>query len=80
MKHKSRLCEHVGTKKWGVDYWETYVPVVNCISVRSLLAISSIHEFPNRSTDFVLAFTQYDIDVDLFMDLTLGMGVDGNRG
>ena len=76
MKHKSRICEHVGTKKWGVNYWETYVPVVNCISVRSLLAIARIHGLPSISTDFLLAFLQSELDVDVFMDIYLGMVVD----
>ena len=61
-----------------VNYWETYAPVVNWISVRSLLDIESIHEFPRRSIDFVLDFTQSDFDVDVFMDLPSGVGVDGN--
>ena len=30
--------------------------------------------------DCVLDFLQYDIDVDVFMKLTLEKGVDGNRG
>ena len=42
---------------------------------RSLLALSSLYEFINRSFDFVIEFSQYDLDVDIFVDLTLGMGV-----
>ena len=57
MKYKAILCSHGGLKQWGVDYQDTYAPVVNWISVRSILAISSIHELPSRSIDFVLAFT-----------------------
>ena len=44
-----------------------------------LIAIASIHEFPSISIDFVLAFPQSDLDVDVFMDLPLVMLVDGNR-
>ena len=47
--------------------------------MRLLLPISSIHEFPSRSIDFVLAFTQVDLGVDVFMELSLVMLVDGNR-
>ena len=36
IKHKSRICEHGGIQQWGVNYWETYAPVVDRISVRSL--------------------------------------------
>ena len=67
-------------QQWGVNYWETYAPVVNWISVSSLLAIASMHELPSRSIYFVLASPQSVLDVDVFMGLPLGMGVDGNRG
>ena len=43
-KHKDRLCAHGGIQKRGVNYWETYAPGVNRISVRSILDIASIHE------------------------------------
>eukprot|EP00978_Attheya_sp_CCMP212_P014686 scaffold37545_cov64-Attheya_sp.AAC.1 len=29
LKYKARLCAHGGMQQWGVDYWETYAPVVN---------------------------------------------------
>ena len=80
MKHKSRLRAHGGIKQWVVTYWETYAPVVNWISVMSLLAIESIHKFPSISINFVLAFPQYDLDVDVFIELPFTMGVDGNGG
>ena len=67
-------------QQWGVYYWENYAPVVNLISVRSILAISSIHVLPSISLDSALDFTQGDLDVDVFMDLPLGIVVDGNRG
>ena len=46
----------------------------------SLLDIASIHELLSRSIDFVLAFNQDDLDVDVFVGLRRGMEVDGNRG
>ena len=80
MKHKARLCAHGGIEQYGVNYWETYDLVIHCISVRSLLYIAIIHELSSISNDFLLAFPQYDLDVDVFMDLPLVIGVDGNRG
>ena len=38
-KHKARLCAHGGMQTWGVNYWETYAPTVNWISVRFLLIV-----------------------------------------
>ena len=52
--------------------------MLNWISLRSLLTIASINSFTSISIYFVLAFPQSDLDVDVFMYLTLGMGVDGN--
>ena len=48
--------------------------------MRSLLAIASIPELPIKSIDFVLAFPQYELDVDVFMEIPLGMGFDRNIG
>ena len=71
-KHKSRVVAHEGMQKCWVNHWENYSPVVNWINVGSILAIASIHEFPTRSMDLVLAFPQSELDVDVFMDLPLG--------
>ena len=54
--------------------------MVNKIIVRSILSISSIHEFPSISIEYLLYFTQAELDVDVFRDITLGMGVYRNRG
>ena len=54
--------------------------MVNRISVRSLLAIANIHEFPSRSYEFVLDFPQAELGVDVFIELLLGNVIDGNRG
>lgn len=41
-KHKARLCAHGGMHQWGINYWETYAPVVNWISVRFLLILAQL--------------------------------------
>ena len=56
LKHKAMLCAHGGQQRWGVNYWETYFPVVNWMSARLMLIISIIHDLLVRSVDFVLAF------------------------
>ncbi len=81
MKHKARLCAHGGMQKWRVNYWETYYPGVNWISVRTLLAIATVSDLPSRSIDFVLAFPQADLDVPVFMELPIGFKpLDGVPG
>ena len=72
MKHKARLCAHGGMQTWGENYWETYAPVVNWLSVRVLLIISILHDLDTRSMDFILAYPQAKLDVDVYMDLPFG--------
>ena len=73
-KHKARLCAHGGMQKWGVNYWETYAPVVNWISVRTLLAISIMQDLPTTAIDFVLAFPQATLSEHerIYMEIPYG--------
>ena len=79
-KHKARLCAHGGMQQWGENYWETYSPVVNMLSVRLILAIAHIHKLDSKSIDFVLAFPQAELDVDIWMELPRGMVPDCDDG
>ena len=76
-KHKARLCAHGGMQQWGVNYWETYAPVVNWISVRFLLIISEILGLETKALDFVLAFPQADLDTPVYMEIPIGVAIDG---
>ncbi len=42
------------------------------ISVNLLLVIAKIHELESKSIDFVLAFPQADLDIDIWMELPIG--------
>lgn len=76
-KYKARLCAHGGMQSWGVDYWETYAPVVNWMSVRFILTVAKIHDLDTKVIDFVLAFPQAKLDVDVFMEVPAGMRFRG---
>ena len=60
-------------QQWGENYWEMYSPVVNMLSIRLLLAIAHIHGLDSKSIDFVSAFPQADIDIDIWMEIPEGM-------
>ena len=79
LKHKARLAAHGGMQTWGVDYWETYAPVVNWLSVRTLMTMSVIHELETKSIDFVLAFPQADLKIPVWMELPYGFEFEGSR-
>ena len=79
IKHKARLNAHGGMQTWGVDYWETYAPVVNWLSVRTMMTLSVIHDLESRSIDFVQAFPQADLEVPVWMELPWGFGREGSK-
>eukprot|EP00956_Cyclotella_meneghiniana_P017289 scaffold27981_cov37-Cyclotella_meneghiniana.AAC.20 len=54
---------------WGENYWETYSSVVNMPTVRLILAIAHIYKLDSKSIDFVLAFPQAELDVDIWIEL-----------
>ena len=47
--HKSHLCNHGGMQQWGVNYWNTYSPVVNRVSVRAMLTLRILIELHIKS-------------------------------
>ena len=60
----------------GSRIMENFWSSSNGIRVRSLLDIESIIYLPRKSIEFVLAFPQAELYFDVFVELTLGMGVD----
>ena len=76
MKYKARLCAHGGMQQWGIDFWETYAPAVDWLSLRTLLVLSVIHSWHSRSIDFLLAFPQAHLDHDVLMELLAGVCSD----
>jgi hypothetical protein len=72
LKHKARLNVHGGKQKHGVNYWETYSPVVNWSTVRLTMILSLLKNFKCRQVDFVQAFTQAPIDCPVYMEIPAG--------
>jgi hypothetical protein len=78
-KHKARLCAHGGMQQWGDSYWETYSPVASILTVCLLLALCNIHGLESKTIDFILAFPQADLDVDIWMELPTGIVVSDRK-
>ena len=78
-KYKARLCCHGGQQQWGVQFWETYAPIVSWIVVRTLLVLSKVHKLHTQSIDFMLAYPQADIKVPIFLHTPQGMVFSDGR-
>jgi hypothetical protein len=71
-KYKARLNAHGGQQEAGVNYWDTYAPVVCWMSIRMMLVLTLAKKIHSRSIDFTLAYPQADLDVDIYLELPLG--------
>ena len=78
-KYKARLSCHGGQQQWGVQYWETYSPVVSWMAVRTLLVRSKLHNLNTRAIDFTLAFPQADVKVPIYLRTPQGIIFDNHE-
>lgn len=66
-RYKARLCAKGFTQKKGIDYTETFSPVVRYDSVRFLLSLATVNDWEIHQFDVKTAFLHGDLDEDLFM-------------
>ena len=79
-KWKSRLNVHGRQQERGVNYDETYSPVVTWFSIRTLLVLAALNRWCTRQVDFVLAYPQAPIEYDLYMELPKGVETKYGNG
>jgi len=79
LKHKARICTDGSQQQYGVDYWETYAPVVSWSTVCLLLSLASFHGWQSSQLDFTQAFTQPPIAEDVYMHIPQGWHIAGNQ-
>jgi hypothetical protein len=72
-KHKARLNLHGGKQVFGMNYFETYAPVVTWFAIRLMLIIAIFLVLALRQVDFVQAYPQAPIEFDMYMDLPQGI-------
>jgi hypothetical protein len=74
-KYKARLNMHGGKQTYGVNYWETYAPVVNWTTVWLTMILSILHGYKSHQVDFIQAFTQAPLDCPGYMEIRAGYTV-----
>jgi hypothetical protein len=77
-KWKARLTAHGGKQQKGVNYWDTYAPLVQWSTTRLFLTMSVLRNWHCRQLDFVLAYTQADAECEIYMEIPKGFSVNGN--
>jgi hypothetical protein len=77
-RYKARLVAQGFSQTQGIDYHETFSPVVRYESVKMLLAHAIHHDMVVRQIDIKTAFLNGDIDCEVYM--AIPEGIMANQG
>lgn len=66
-RHKSRLVANGKSQEEGIDFTETFIPVVKPASIRTVLNIAVAQEWPIHQLDVKNAFLQGDLKETVYM-------------
>ena len=76
-RYKARLVAKGYAQKYGIDYNETFSPVVRFSSIRTLLAFALQNSMYVHQMDVVTAFLNGELDEEIFMEQPEGYVVPG---
>ncbi len=72
-KHKARLNLHGGKQIYGMNNYETYAPVVTWFAIKLMIIFGIIFQWSLRQVDFIMAYPQAPIQMDIYMELPQGI-------
>ena len=73
LKFKARYCVRGDLQKEGVDYFETYAPVVQWSTVRLLLTMILSNEWTTKQVDYTNAFAQATLEEQVYIEKPRGL-------
>lgn len=79
LKYKARLVAKGFTQKQGIDYNETFSPVVRYSSIRALLAVAAEYEMEVEHLDVKTAFLNGDLEETVYMEQPEAFMVKGKE-
>ena len=78
-RHKARLVAQGFTQKSGIDYDETFCPVVRFESIRAIIALAAKHNLRLHQVDITTAFLNGELKEDIFMKQPKGFEARGKE-
>ena len=76
VRYKARLVAQGFSQRPGIDYHETYSPVMDGITFRFILGMASKEKLQTRLMDVVTAYLYESLDSDIFMKIPEGLKMD----
>jgi hypothetical protein len=70
------MCVDGSRQRLGVDYWETYAPVVHWSTVRMVLVLKAMLGLKSKQIDYTQAFPQAPLEDPVFMKIPQGWYFD----
>ena len=78
-RYKARLVAKGYSQLYGIDFTETFAPVVRFSSLRAILAIAAAADYEIHQMDVKTAFLNGDLDEDIYMQQPDGYRADGDQ-
>jgi hypothetical protein len=71
--HKAQLNLHGRKQIYGMNYFETYAPVVTWFAIRLMIILGMIFCWALHHVDFIMAYPQAPINMDIYLELPRGI-------
>ena len=78
-KYKARLVVKGYRQKEGLDYFDTYSPVMRITSIRVLVAIAAVYGLEIHQMDVKTAFLNGELEEEIYMEQPGGFVVTGKE-